>query len=104
MGWGHAGDTLVVDTVGFNGYTRLDTVGHPHTDGLHLIQTFHRTDAGHIAYTITVDDPKTYTRPWKNERTFTLMAGELMEYSCEENNKDLREGHIKVWTPPWVKK
>jgi hypothetical protein len=98
------GDTLVVDTIGFNGYTRLDTVGHPHSDALHVIQTFTRTDAGHLAYTVTIDDPKTYTKPWKNERTITLLQGELIEYSCEENNKDLREGHIKAWTPPWVKK
>jgi hypothetical protein len=95
------GDTLVVDTVGFNGWTRLDTVGHPHSDGLHLIQTFRRTDAGHIAYTVTVDDRKAYTKPWKNERTLTLMTtAELIEYSCEENNKAVREGHIKAWTPP----
>ena len=39
------GDTLVVDTRGFNGYTRLDTVGHPHSDALHLTQTFRRLDA-----------------------------------------------------------
>lgn len=97
-------DTLVVDTIGFNGYTRLDTIGHPHSDALRLTQTFHRTDAGHIAYTISVDDPKMYAKRWKNERTFTLMQGDLIEYSCEENNKDLRDGHIKAWTPPWVKK
>ena len=98
------GDTLIVDTVGFNGYTRLDTVGHPHSDALHVIQTFRRTDADHIAYTVTIDDPKTYTKPWTNERVFTLMEGPLIEYSCEENNKDLREGHIRAWTPPWVQK
>jgi hypothetical protein len=94
------GDTLVVDTVGFNGNTRLDTVGHPHSDALHMIQTLRRTDAGHIAYTVTIDDPKAYSKVWKNERTFTLMNTELMEYSCEENNRDLREGHIKAWAPP----
>jgi hypothetical protein len=97
------GDTLVVDTTGFNGWTRLDTVGHPHSDALHLTQTFRRTDAEHIAYTVTVDDPKFYTRPWTNERTLTLQKGDLIEYSCEENNKDLREGHIKRWTPPSAK-
>src|SRR6185295_17802228 len=44
------GDTLVIDTVGFNGYTRLDTVGHPHSDALHLTQTLRRVDAEHIAF------------------------------------------------------
>jgi hypothetical protein len=94
------GDTLIVDTTGFNGWTRLDTVGHPHSEALHLTQTFRRIDAEHLAYTVTVDDPKMYTRPWTNVRTFTPLKGELIEYSCEENNKDLREGHIKAWTPP----
>jgi len=94
------GDTLVIDTIGFNGYTRLDTRGNPHSDKLHVVQTFRHTDAGHIAYTVTVEDPVFYSTPWKNERTFTLTNGELIEYSCEENNRSLWEGRIKLWTPP----
>jgi hypothetical protein len=97
------GDTLVVDTIGFNGYTRLDTVGHPHSDALHLTQRLRRLDAEQIALTVIVDDPKIYTRPWTNERILTPLKGDLTEYSCEENNKDLREGHIKAWTPPWTR-
>jgi hypothetical protein len=97
------GDTLVIDTIAFNGYTRLDTNGHPHSDRLHLVQTLNRPDLGHIQYTITVDDPKFYTAPWKNERTFTLMTSELLEYSCEENNRSLWDGRIKLWLPPWAK-
>ena len=94
------GDTLVVDTVGFNGWSRLDTRGHPHSDKLHVTQTFRRYDAGHIAYTVTVEDPVFYTKPWTNERTFTLTTGELIEYSCQENNRSLWEGRIKLWIPP----
>ena len=94
------GDTLVVETRGFNGFTRLDTVGHPHSDALHLTQTFRRLDARRMAYSVTVEDAKTYTKPWTNERTFTLLDGPLLEYSCEENNKSLWEGRIKPWTPP----
>jgi len=90
------GDTLVVDTINFNGKTRLDTNGHPHSDQLHIIEKFTRTDLGHIAYEVTIDDPKTYTRPWKNTRIFNLRPDwQIMEYSCEENNKDFLEGHIK---------
>ena len=64
---------------------------------LHLVQRFSRPDFGHIAYEVIVDDPKTFTRPWKNVRTLTLRADwEMMEYSCEENNKSLWEGRIKV--------
>ena len=90
-------DTLVVDTIGFNGRTRLDTLGHPHSDQLHLIERYTLTDPRHIAYEMTIDDPKTYSRPWKNTRTFTKMkpGEELIEYSCEENNRDFTQGHIK---------
>lgn len=90
-------DALIVDTVGFNGKTRLDTLGHPHSDQMHVIQRFEFTDADHLAYEVTIDDPKTYTRPWKNTRVFTRMkpGEEIIEYSCEENNRDFTEGHIK---------
>jgi hypothetical protein len=90
-------DALVVDTIGFNGQTRLDTLGHPHSDQLHVIQRFEYTDPDHLAYEVTIDDPKTYTRPWKNTRVFTRMkpGEELIEYSCEENNRDFTQGHIK---------
>jgi hypothetical protein len=90
------GDTLVVDTIGFNDKTNMDTVGHPHSDAMHTVERFTRTDEKHIAYEITIEDPKAFTRPWKNTRTFTLRPDwEIMEYSCEENNKDFGEGHIK---------
>ena len=98
------GDTLTVESAGFNGYTRLDTVGHPHSDQLRVTQTFRMTDADHIAYTVTIDDQKTYVRPWSNERVFTRLQAPLIEYSCQENNRSLWEGRIKPWTPPWVNK
>ncbi|MBV9743934.1 MAG: hypothetical protein JO099_09240 [Acidobacteriia bacterium] len=90
------GDTLVIDTIGLNDKTRLDTIGHPHSDKMHVIEKLQRIDAGHIAYEITIDDPLYYTRPWSNTRTFVLRPDwEIMEYSCEENNKDIIDGHIK---------
>ena len=98
------GDTLVVESRGFNGYTRLDTIGHPHSEALQLTHTFKRLDRSRMAYTVTVKDAKTYTKPWTNERTFRLMEAPLLEYSCEENNRSLWDGRIKTWTPPWSKK
>jgi len=93
------GDTLVIETTNFNGLTRLDTNGHPHSDQMKLTERFTRTDAGHIAYRLTIDDPKTYTKPLVNDRTFTLRTDwEILEYSCEENNRGLVEGRIKVPT------
>ena len=91
------GDTLVIDTIGFNGKTRLDTLGHPHSDAMHVTQRLTRLDGQRLKMEITVDDPKTFSEPWKNTRVFALMkpGSELMEYSCEENNRDLSQGHIK---------
>jgi hypothetical protein len=90
------GDTLVVETRGFNDKTNLDTVGHPHSDQMKVTETYRRADANHLTYEVTIDDPKTYTKPWTNTRTFTLRPDwDIMEYSCEENNKDFNDGHIK---------
>ena len=97
------GDTLVVETTNFNGYTKLDTNGHPHSKQLKMTQTFLRSDERTIQHTVTVEDPRAYTRPWMNARTWTLKGAQdvLMEYSCEENNiHNLIEGSIKLWTPP----
>ena len=91
------GDTMVIDTTNFNGLTRLDTNGHPHSDQLHMIERLTRTDLGHIAYQVTYDDPKTYTKPVVSDRTFTLRTDwEIQEYSCEENNRGVIEGRIKI--------
>ena len=91
------GDTLVIETTNFNGRTKLDTVGHPHSDQLRVVQKFTRTDLGHMAHEVTIEDAKFYSKPWKNTRTITLRPDwEIMEYSCEENNKSLWEGRIKV--------
>lgn len=90
------GDSLVVATAGFNAKTNLDTVGHPHSDQMKVTEHYTRADEKHIAYEVVIDDPKTYTKPWKNVRQFTLRPDwDIMEYSCEENNKDLWDGHIK---------
>jgi hypothetical protein len=98
------GDTLIIDTVAFNGKTKVDTIGHPVSDKLHTIERFKRRDLGHIDYVLTIDDPQTYTKPWDSVRTWTLRPEwEIMEYSCEENNKDVTEGHIKVGLQPAAK-
>jgi hypothetical protein len=82
-------DTLVVDVVSMNDKTALDTVGHPHSDQLHLTERFRRTGPTTMSYEVTVDDPKTFTAAWKQSRVFQLKPGmELMEYVCLENEKD----------------
>jgi hypothetical protein len=83
------GDTLVVQTAGFNGRTWLDTAQHPHSDALRLTIRMTRPDYDHLNWEVTIEDPKYYAKPIKNVRTFVLMAAgqELFEYSCSENNR-----------------
>jgi hypothetical protein len=83
------GDTLIVDSSGFNDQTWLDDGGHPHSDALHVIERFRRTDFGHLELGITIDDPKMYTKPWTVTVPYNLVPDtELIEYVCE-NEKDL---------------
>ncbi|HEY1239628.1 MAG TPA: hypothetical protein VGF16_03680 [Bryobacteraceae bacterium] len=87
------GDTFVVETTGFNGKGWLDTNGHPVTDALHVIERYRRKDFGHMDVEITIDDPKAYTKPWTIHENPELQADtELIEYICEENNRDV--GHF----------
>lgn len=84
------GDTLVVDTAGFNDKSWLDVAGHPHSDALHIEERFHRRDFGHMDLQVTVDDPKMYTRPFSIKVTEILQAdSDILENICLENEKDL---------------
>jgi len=82
------GNTLVVDSVGFNDLTWFDNYGHVHSDKMHLVERFTRTDLGHLAVAITVDDPGAYSRPFTLRYTAELMPNaDLMEYICD-NEQD----------------
>jgi len=85
------GDTLVIDTVGINERSWLDTAGHEHSGQLHLIERIQKLDNDHLKYTVTYDDPMFFTQPWSITRTFTRgkPTDRIMAYSCEENNKDV---------------
>jgi hypothetical protein len=84
------GNTLVVDTKGFNGKAWLDQLGRPSTDALHVIERFHRRDFGHMDLQITIDDPKAYTKPWTVTQNVRLLPDtELLEFICNENNRDV---------------
>jgi hypothetical protein len=84
------GDTLVVDTRGFNGKVWLDQLGKPSTEALHVTTRFHRKDYGHMDIQITIDDPEAYTKPWSVTVPVQLMpGGELMEFICLENERDV---------------
>jgi hypothetical protein len=84
------GDALVVDTRGFNGKAWLDQLGRPSTDALHVTERFRRKDFGNMDIQITIDDPKAYTKPWTvNESVHLLPETELLEFICNENNRDV---------------
>jgi hypothetical protein len=83
------GDTLVVDTVGINDRTWLDSNGLEHSDKLHLTERFRKTGADTIHYSVTYDDSVFFTRPWTFELDFKrLKDTRLIEYVCAENEKD----------------
>jgi hypothetical protein len=85
------GKTLVVDTVGFNDKFWFDYKGHPHTEKLHTIERYTRTDLGHMTIETTIDDPGAYEKPFTAVGRAQIMVGqELMEYICQENNQDLQ--------------
>jgi hypothetical protein len=85
------GDTFVVETSGFNDEAWLDNNGHPGSEAMKVTERMRRKDFGHLEMDVTIDDPKTYTKPWTVKLPFTLMPdAELIEYICSENNKDLQ--------------
>jgi hypothetical protein len=84
------GDALVVDTVGINERSWLDTAGHEHSDKLHLTERFEKLTENTIRYTATYDDPVFFTKPFTIVRTFQRGSEKdrILPYSCEENNVD----------------
>ena len=83
------GDTLVVETVGQNDITWLDEDGTPHSADMKVTERIRRPDYGHLEIEHTIDDPKTFSKPWKFTTRPVLLRGELIEYICQENNKDV---------------
>ena len=80
------GDTLVVDTKGFNEKFWLSNGGLPHTEQLHLTERITRSDFNTLKYEVTVDDPGAYIRPWASTWTLRWIAGQdPPEYYCQDN-------------------
>jgi hypothetical protein len=80
------GDTLVVDTVGFNDKTWLDHEGHPHSEALHVVERVRRVNHDTLAIDISIDDPKAYTKTWGGHAIFDLKPDwTLGEMVCEDN-------------------
>lgn len=88
------GETLVVESVGFRNDGWLDRMGHPHSDQLRLTERYRRGDFGHLSIEMTIADPATYAKPFSYTQPAALLPeGDLLEYFCAENEKDLH--HFK---------
>jgi hypothetical protein len=85
------GDTLAVETIGFHDGIWLDRKGNPMTDAAKMTERFRRINFGNLEIEITIDDPKAYTKPWTVKLHEMLVPDtELLEYYCQENEKDTR--------------
>lgn len=78
----YEGDTLVIDTVGFNDKTWLDQTGYPHSDALHLMERVHLADHDTLEIDMTVQDPKAYTKPFTGKRLFARSNSPMGETIC----------------------
>jgi hypothetical protein len=80
------GDTLVVDTVGFNDKTWLDNDGLPHSEDLHLVERIRRVNHDILTIDTTIEDPKAFTKPWTSHALYELKpTWNIGEVVCEDN-------------------
>ena len=90
------GDTLTVETIGFNEASWLDTFGHPRSELVRIREAYHRRDFGHMDLEVTLEDPKYYTRPFTLNTQLNLIPdSDVLEFVCGENEKD--RAHLDKW-------
>jgi hypothetical protein len=101
MGWSNGrweGETLVVDTKGFNDLSWLDRAGNFHSDALHVVERFTPRSAETINYEVTIEDPKVFSRPWKMSMPLYKHVernAQILEFRCVEFVEDLLYGHLR---------
>ena len=107
MGWSNGrweGETLVVDTKGFNDLSWFDRAGNFHSDALHVVERFTPRSAETINYEVTIEDPKVFTRPWKMSMPIYRVKDmdRILEYQCVAESEEA-EGTFhrepKTWYP-----
>jgi hypothetical protein len=83
------GDTLVIESAGFNGRSWLDRAGHPHSENLRVTERFRRIDFGHAQFQITYDDPETLTKPLSFSLAVNYAADtDMLENVCNESDRN----------------
>jgi hypothetical protein len=97
----YEGDTLVVDTIGLNTKTVVDSFRTPHSEKLHIVERWHLIDGGNmLEVNITVDDPDTFYWPWQTYQRYQRGQRPLTEFICAENNTHLFDYHMPVADKP----
>ena len=101
MGWSNGrweGETLVVDSTGFNDQTWFDRAGNFHSDALHVVERFTAQSPDHLNYEVTIEDPKVFARPWKMSMPLYRRKernAQIMEFKCVEFVEELLYGHLR---------
>ena len=101
MGWSNGrweGETLVVDTKGFNDLSWFDRAGNFHSDALHVVERFTPRSAETLNYEVTIEDPKVFSRPWKMSMPLYKHVernAQILEFRCVEFAEDLLYGHLR---------
>ena len=89
------GDTLVIDVTGFNDSTWFDRAGNFHSDQLHVVERYTRTAPDALTYEATIEDPQTFTRPWKISMPLYRRLeknAQIMDFKCVEFVEELMYG------------
>jgi len=101
MGWSNGrweGESLVVDTKGFNDLSWFDRSGNFHSDALHVVERFTARSADTLNYEATIEDPKVFTRPFKISMPLYRRVepnAQILEFRCVEFVEDLLYGHLR---------
>jgi hypothetical protein len=101
MGWSNGrweGETLVIDVTGLNDQTWFDRAGNYHSDALHVVERYTARSADTLTYEATIEDSKTFTRPWKISMPLyrrTERNAQIMEYKCAEFAEEALYGHLR---------
>ncbi len=101
MGWSNGrweGETLVIDTTGFNDLSWFDRAGNFHSDALHVVERITAMSPDHLNYEATIEDSKTFSRPWKMSLPIYRRrekGARLLEFRCVEFVEDLIYGQFR---------
>src|SRR5262249_42045823 len=89
------GDSLVADVTSFSGWTWFDQAGNYHSDALHVVERYTRTNRDTLSYEATIEDPKVFSKPWKIRIPLRLQTNaELLEDECVEDDRGGRK-HVR---------